>query len=296
MDKVKYIKKLEARLKENRISKKQFDAAVLEVNKTISEKPVAEKPVAEKPAAEKPDTKKPVVEKPAARVPKKVVVTPISRPTGIKRPITQPKSNKNKKTLGLIGLLLVSIIIISVYSLNKFSNSTETPITNQNLISDSTSLASNDIEPIVTEEQQAPESSENLIEEASEPITEIEEIEETENSEEIVYATKPPPVIENTIAKIKEFETYHTLNEREKVNHFIKKVIDRKYSKSLSKKELEEYNTILQDAFSEFYKISEQLDQETICEQLSSFKSEFKNNGITMNQEKYKQLKGKGDC
>ena len=49
MDKVKYIKKLEARLKENRISKKQFDAAVLEVNKTISEKPVAEKPVAEKP-------------------------------------------------------------------------------------------------------------------------------------------------------------------------------------------------------------------------------------------------------
>ena len=286
MDKVKYIKKLEARLKENRISKKQFDAAVLEVNKTISEKPVEEKPV------EKPATKKPVAEKPAARVPKKVVVTPISRPTGIKRPITQPKSNKNKKTLRLIGLLLLSIIIISVYSLNKGSNSTETPITGQNLISDSTSLASNDIEPIVTEEQQSPESSENLIEEVSEPITEIEE---TENSEEIVYATKPAPVIQNTITKIKEFETYHTLNEREKVNHFIKKVIDRKYSKPLSKKELEEYNTILQDAFSEFYKISGQLDQETICEQLSSFISEFKNNRVTMDQNKYKQLKKRGD-
>ena len=193
------------------------------------------------------------------------------------------KLDRNKNNIFLISFLIMTVISIVAWQINKSQLHNKDEVKDEEEFrkvtdidikaKDEIAIAKKSIEPeIITPETTT-------------------EFEEADNNEEVPVNIK----LNSGNDRIKEFQTYYSLNGEHKVNHFIDKVIDLKYSKPLSEKELKEFNSILQDAFSEFYKISGQLDQETICEQLSSFISEFKNNGVTMDQNKYEQLKARGD-
>ena len=204
-------------------------------------------------------------------------------------PICGNKYNKMDKNKNLFYLLLFSgIIVLSIAAWRTVNE----PQATDNKDNERVGVEVIDPDIKAIDEIEIPEEPIESEIITSETTTErISETEEANNSREVVAVIK----LGSDSDKIKEFETYYSLNGVEKVNHFIKKVIHTKNTEDLSTGQTEEFNSILEGAFTEFYDISGQLNKEIICEYLSSFKSEFKNNGIAMNQKKYKQLKERGD-
>ncbi len=100
---------------------------------------------------------------------------------------------------------------------------------------------------------------------------------------------------QQNISIISEIETCKNLSGKAKIDYFIKSVVKAKNTKSFSSSDKNDYKSLLQSCFDNFHSLYNQMNDETVCSYLSTFKSEFEGVNLSLNN-KFKDINYDKQC